>query len=623
VKVAYLFSRYPAVSHTFCDTEMLAHEEAGLDLEIDVVHPPRNAFRHGHAAKLRAPIFYAPPPPVLKALEARARRERRFPEALVRDHQRRFGPEFKSAERARNALFFAEALTRRGITHLHAHFANRAAHTALLISALSGIPFSFTAHGQDFMADLGSRELLCEMCERAAFVVAVSGYSRDLLAEICSSAAEKVRLIHNGIELRHFPASPAPSNPVPRILSVGRLIPVKGHTHLIAACARLRERGIPFECDIVGDGPLRGILQAEIDAANLGGSVRLTGSLPQEEVFRRLGASDVFALPSIVDSQGATDILPTVVLEAMAAARPVAATRVGGVAELVEDGRTGFMLPPGDAAALADALERLLEHAALRREFGAAGRAKVEHDFRVQASAAALRELFAQHGRVSRAMPAKEQAPRFAYLVAHWPEPALPGLKRELIEMRKRHPRMRIIVARVAPNHVARRDEEPLLADTDFLPDAMVLEAEWLQERGLARLIETWRGDLAISSEEYLMQGRWALGLRKLIAAAGIRHLHVAGSAALPCAWILRKLCGISFSATIESKPARSDVALRQLTAPSEGGRAAQRLEGGLGASFEPDLLAKRPAGWLFPRAPRVLREWSGKLQRWAGAGSS
>src|SRR5687768_15844918 len=167
---------------------MLAHERAGLELEIDVIRPPQSSFRHGHSQELQAPLHYAPPPVVLRALEQKARREGRYPEALVREHEQRFGAGFKPEQRARNALYFASALERRGVELLHVHFANRAAHTAMFIKALSGIPFSLTAHGQDFMADLGHAGLLDAICGEAAFIVAVSDFSRELLERVCPSA---------------------------------------------------------------------------------------------------------------------------------------------------------------------------------------------------------------------------------------------------------------------------------------------------------------------------------------------------------------------------------------------------------------------------------------------------
>src|SRR5437588_4650975 len=131
----------------------------------------------------------------------------------------------KAEQRARNALYFADLFTHSGVDHFHVHFANRAAHTAIFLKEISGIPFSVTAHGQDFMKDLGSDDLLHEICAAAEFVAAETDYSRELLCERCPDSAAKIHRVYNGIDLEHFP-TPAPTtiNPVPRIIRVGRFV---------------------------------------------------------------------------------------------------------------------------------------------------------------------------------------------------------------------------------------------------------------------------------------------------------------------------------------------------------------------------------------------------------------
>jgi glycosyltransferase involved in cell wall biosynthesis len=204
-----------------------------------------------------------------------------------------------------------------------------------LNQAISKIGFSFTAHAQDFMLDVGSDELLREMCREAAFVIAVSDYSRKLILQKCPDAAGKIHCVYNGIDLRKFkPAPPRLPDVRPRILSIGRLVEFKGFRHLIAACAELKKRGLEFECEIVGEGPLRDALQSAITAAGLDGIVRLLGSLPQEEVVGRLIDSDVFALACRHGGQRHC----RAILEAMATARPVVSARLVGV-EMVRMGK--------------------------------------------------------------------------------------------------------------------------------------------------------------------------------------------------------------------------------------------------------------------------------------------
>ena len=206
MRLGYLYSRYPVISQTFCDAEMLALERRGIELVIGSVYPPLTSLRHEYIARLRAPIHYAPPQEILKILERNAKTARKWPRDLVERHDSKYGPGAKAEQRARNALYFAEFFARSGVDHVHVHFANRAAHTALFLKEISGIPFSVTAHGQDFMKDLGSDDLLREICAAAEFVAAETDYSRDLLRQRCPDSAAKIHRVYNGIDLERFPA---------------------------------------------------------------------------------------------------------------------------------------------------------------------------------------------------------------------------------------------------------------------------------------------------------------------------------------------------------------------------------------------------------------------------------
>ena len=205
MRLAYLFSRYPIVSQTFCDTEILALERMGVELELYSIYPPPTSFRHGHAARIKAEIHYAPPQTILKLGEQQAKRAGRWPERYIAEHDRRYGKEYKAALRARNALYFADLFKARGLTHFHVHFANRAAQTALFIKELSGIPFSISTHGQDFMSDLGNDDLLREICREAEFVANETEFSRGLIAKLCPDSEEKLVRVFNGMDLANFP----------------------------------------------------------------------------------------------------------------------------------------------------------------------------------------------------------------------------------------------------------------------------------------------------------------------------------------------------------------------------------------------------------------------------------
>src|SRR5438270_8079720 len=174
----------------------------------------------------------------------------------------KYAPEYKPPLRARNAFSFVELFEREHAPHFHVHFAKRAAHTALFVKAISGLPFSITAHGQDFMTDLGNDGLLRELCAAAEFVGAETNYSRDLLASRCPKAARKIFRVYNGIDLSRFPetADNQTNRGVPgpaRLLSVGRLVASKRFHVLIDACTELKKRVIDFAIQIIGDAARR------------------------------------------------------------------------------------------------------------------------------------------------------------------------------------------------------------------------------------------------------------------------------------------------------------------------------------------------------------------------------
>src|SRR5947207_6982496 len=556
MRLGYLYSRYPVISQTFCDAEMLALERLVLKLEIGSIYPPLTSRRHEHISCLRAPIHYAPPQEILRISEKNAEMAGRWPGDLVEQHERRYGPGVKAGLRARNALYFADFFARNDVDHVHVHFANRAAHTALFLKEISGIPFSVTAHGQDFMKDLGSDDLLREICAAAEFVAAETDYSRGLLCERCPDSAAKIHRVYNGIDLERFPMTngepprpPRSEQPVaapyqaPRIISVGRLVEFKGFEHLIDACAELARRGFDFACDIIGDGPLRETLRSKIAKLNLSSRINLLGSLSQKAVLEKLRDADIFALASTADAQGATDVFPTVILEAMASARPVVSTRLAGIPELVVDCETGVLVSPGDPSALTNALEQLLLDPELRLRHGRAGRARLEQHFRIENTVAPLVELFQNtlaasdkynQRRVSHppsrssGVAGSEAATEIAYLIDRWPDKDLPLLERELEEMKQRSVPVVPFVCEFDSNVRLNRASEKIAPSLEFLPDPMVLEAEWRANPVLTQTLEEERAQQTnrVPSGIFLRQARFALVFQKLLPGKKVSHVH-------------------------------------------------------------------------------------------------
>ena len=176
------------------------------------------------------------------------------------------------------------------------------------------------------------------------------------------------------------------------VVAVGRLIAKKGFADLIRACGLLAERRRAFQCEIIGQGPLEQELRAQIEDSGLQDRVELSGAKPQREVRQRLAAASVFILPSVIDPEGGMDNLPTVIMEAMATGLPVISTTTGGIPEMVVQRETGFLVSPGDATALADAIEKLISDAVLAQKMGRAGYERAQNLFSIERN---VRELYA------------------------------------------------------------------------------------------------------------------------------------------------------------------------------------------------------------------------------------
>ncbi|WP_166442809.1 glycosyltransferase family 4 protein [Phragmitibacter flavus] len=558
-RIAYLYSRYPVVSQTFCDSEMLALEALGFELEVVSLNPPPDSFRHERLDRLQAEIHYPAPDAVLNAQAATTEFEAALG-PLIREHDEKYGKGFKAEIRARNAWHAAKRLRKLGIGHVHVHFANRATHSALFLKRL-GFTFSFTAHAQDFMVDLGSDDLLREMVDEAAFVVTVSDFSRQLLLSMCPGHDAKTVRIYNGIELNDFPYANARDEGALRVVSVGRLIEFKGFQHLIGAVRLLKDQGVNIQARIVGEGPLRASLEALIASQEVASQVTLLGPLSQENIKRELAAAHVFVHPGIVDQKGASDILPTVITEAMACCLPVVSTTVAGIPEMVVHGETGLLTEPGDERQLADALIQMMRHPSQRREMGRAGRCRAETRFMLDGgdgggTARQIAQLF------ERTMEGREEAPRVMAPVAYFIEAG------DLYEVGDLpvDERLRCIAA-----GVEKKSALPA-HDMEYVPDAVVLESLWLRYSYWRQQVEKLRSQFgdAITGENFYRDVRRAFWLAENLPKRGVKHLHAFRSNALVTVWLWNKITGLSISAAIEENPTLSRSLLQKLLAEIE-----------------------------------------------------
>jgi colanic acid/amylovoran biosynthesis glycosyltransferase len=400
--IAYVMPTYPMPSQTFIRREMAALEARGwtvhrfamrrFDGELadptDRAEQGRTEYILDAGASGLAGAFLAEalgrPRRWLAALAAAVRMGRRSEK----------GP-------LRHLIYLAEAarlrrrLADRGARHLHAHFGTNAADVAMLCRLLGGPPYSVTVHGPEEF-DAPRPLALGEKARHAGFVVAISHFTRSQLCRWCAPADwARIHVVRCGLDEVFLAATGVPAPRRPRLVSVGRLAEQKGQLLLVEAAARLRDRCPDFELVIVGDGALRDELERAIDRLDLRDCVRITGFLDNQGVRRELEAARALVLPSFAEG------LPVVIMEAMALGRPVIATFIAGIPELVEPGRSGWLVPAGAVEPLVDAMaEALAADPAELDRMGRAGaaRAGAEHDAAVEAGK--LAALFAGHGAI-------------------------------------------------------------------------------------------------------------------------------------------------------------------------------------------------------------------------------
>ena len=395
MKIAYLVSRYPAVSHTFVMREVQALRENSVEVITFSVRRATQDDILGPEARREADTtrWLVPPSPasfcsaVIWAFTLRLRRTCGILALALRR------PAIGFRERIKWLMYFGEALqlahwlTRERCGRLHCHFGNSGASTGLLAAHLARIPYSFTCHGSEL--DESHRFCLAEKVARADRVVCVSKYGRARLMLDCPPEHwRKLVVLRCGVTPPE-PRAIEPGDGPAGILCVGRLSHEKGHLVLLDALSAIVKQGLDIRCTLVGDGPMRGRIEVRIRELDLQNRVTLTGSLQPAEVAGLYPAASVVVLPSL--SEG----VPVVLMEAMSHGRPVVATRVGGIPELVENGESGLVVSPGDACELAKALHRLLTDAELAQRLGERGRQTVRTEFNIENSVKQIKALFA------------------------------------------------------------------------------------------------------------------------------------------------------------------------------------------------------------------------------------
>jgi glycosyltransferase involved in cell wall biosynthesis len=425
--VAYILKGYPRLSEIFITSEIYRLEQLGVKLRLAVIKPGDEVGSNGLFNRIQAPPNYLPQTSSLSQTSLRH---------WLNLHLNDFLPALRSvakqrpmsvaraasaavsqAVRARRSFFaaprklylkeFLQAvwiarliLGAGDVRHIHAHFCHGATTVAWFVSIITGLPFSFTAHAKDIYCDsLNPAGLLRRKMRAARFVVTCTDANREHLFKVEPNA--NVRCIYHGLnaeftDLLGDATDHTENNGRLRALGVGRLVPKKGFDVLVEACAILKRRGFHFETAIVGEhGEHEAELRRQIDAHGLKNHVRLIGPMEQSRLYTEYQRADVFCLPCRVLDNGDRDGLPNVLMEAMACGLPVVTTPVSGIPEIIKDGQNGTLVPPDDAEALANAIQRISSDRMLARNLGRAGRLTVLERFDGDKTAMELAALFA------------------------------------------------------------------------------------------------------------------------------------------------------------------------------------------------------------------------------------
>lgn len=281
-------------------------------------------------------------------------------------------------------VYMAEQMKREGVAHIHAHYATYPALAAWVIFRLTGISYSLTVHAHDIFVETA---MLDTKMRHAVFVAAISAFNRAYLAEQLGDwVKERIYVVHCGIMPEQYEARERPWQVGERLemITTGSLQPYKGQKYLVEACARLREMGVPFRCRVIGGGEERDDLAARIEAHGLQDEVLLLGAKTQDEVAALLGTAHLYVQPSIVTPEGKMEGIPVALMEAMATQLPVLATRLSGIPELVRPGETGYLVPPADADALAEAVRDIYHQPEVAGRLGGHGRELVLREFELR-----------------------------------------------------------------------------------------------------------------------------------------------------------------------------------------------------------------------------------------------
>jgi colanic acid/amylovoran biosynthesis glycosyltransferase len=381
-KIAYLLHRFPGVTDTFIKREIRSLQKAGTSIQIVSVWRPKDTETTlQNLQEWSADVEFLLPCSAFSILRKTFAVAFSSPSrfiAAVRLAMLTSRPGLRGITYQLiyfvEAILAADALRRLGIEHVHNHFGDHSGLVTMLAAKLTDIRYSISFHGPHIFLD-AKYAAIKEKVRYAEFIRCISYFCRSQVIIFSeSSDLDVLKIVHCGVNLEDYEYRP-PRKEVKQIFCAARLAPEKGIEFLIQAIAILADKKCEFELSLAGDGSSRVALRALTVRLGLAEHVKFLGNLTEQEIERELQTSDLFVLPSLAEG------IPVSVMEAMAVGVPVIATNIAGTSELVEDGKTGFLVRPSDPDALADAIVRMTENYDLRLRMSEQGRIKVTDEF--------------------------------------------------------------------------------------------------------------------------------------------------------------------------------------------------------------------------------------------------
>ncbi len=406
--ILYMSGTVPKRSETFVYREILALRELGVDVRTASVHEPtRGMDDNGPLSRMAEDTVEIYSKGIASLLADYLAELATHPVRTIRTITRAkldafFSPDVPRSRRLKviwqavAGVAFARRVRLMNVAHIHCHMAHVPTTIGMYAARQLGITFSFTGHANDLFPN---RTLLTEKLKRALWVNCISEWHRNLYKSIVDRPDADYPIVRCGVDTRRYPVTTAPRAERLEVLGVGRLVEKKGFDVLIQAAGDLaRAGGAKLRIRIAGGGEEEDSLRDLVRQLPALAEVELLGDTDNDTVMDLMGRVDVLALPCRVAESGDRDGIPVVLMEAMARGRCVISGDLETIRELVRDGQTGVMIPPGDRRALVSALGDLAQDRDRVDELGRAARARVEEEFDLMRNAERIVAAMRAHG---------------------------------------------------------------------------------------------------------------------------------------------------------------------------------------------------------------------------------